>query len=146
MPLWSWPLDPVPELARGFDKPAQRWERGHRGVDLVPGAGRAGVPVLSPADGVVSFAGTVVNRGVLSIDHGGGRISSFEPVTTELVKGATVSRGEVVATVGSGGAGGPGHCRGCLHWGVRVDGDYVDPLAFVLDRRPSILLPLDDRR
>ncbi|WP_262364353.1 M23 family metallopeptidase [Arthrobacter echini] len=140
VPQWSWPLEPTPEVMRPFDRPAQRWERGHRGVDLVPGVGPP-VPVLSPDDGVVSFAGTVVDRGVLSIDHGDGRISSFEPVATSLVRGDRVSRGQEVAELTAPGG---THCSGrCLHWGVRVHGEYVDPLVFVLDPGPSVLLPLD---
>ncbi|WP_104179980.1 M23 family metallopeptidase [Arthrobacter sp. B0490] len=152
VPEWAWPLAPIPAVLRPFEKPAQRWQRGHRGVDLAAGGAAAGraPAVLSPGDGLVSFAGTVVDRGVLSIDHGEGRISSFEPVTTQLVRGQRVGRGEVVATLDGGGDGGGDgprrHCpAACLHWGVRVDGEYVDPLWFVLDRRPSVLLPLGDR-
>nr|WP_246020934.1 M23 family metallopeptidase [Arthrobacter echini] len=147
VPEWSWPLEPVPEVLRPFDGPAQRWARGHRGVDLSP-APAGSAPVLSPADGVVSFAGTVVDRGVLSIDHGGGRISSFEPVTTDLARGSPVRRGQLVATVDVtvDVTDRRVHCGRCLHWGVRVDGDYVDPLMFVMDRRPSVLLPLPDGR
>ena len=150
MPEWSWPLDPVPEVLRPFEKPPQTWKRGHRGVDL---SARAGGPVrvVSPADGVVSFAGTVVDRGVLSIDHGHGRISSFEPVSTDLSRGEHVTRGQVVAALDTSPARRPAdgpvreHCgRPCLHWGVREDGEYVDPLSFVTDRRPSVLLPLGD--
>ncbi|MHA7281010.1 M23 family metallopeptidase [Arthrobacter sp. MDT2-2] len=147
VPEWSWPLTPVPEVLRPFEKPPQPWKRGHRGVDLSGGVGGP-VIVLSPADGVVSFAGIVVDRGVLSIDHGGGRISSFEPVSTDLVKGGRVGRGDAVAILAGPAAGvAPGHCgQPCLHWGVRVDGYYVDPLSFVMDRRPSVLLPLDGGR
>ncbi|MDQ0734174.1 M23 family metallopeptidase [Arthrobacter agilis] len=144
VPEWSWPLSPPPAVLRPFERPPRPWQRGHRGVDLA--VGTATTPVLSPADGIVSFAGTVVDRGVLSIDHGGGRISSFEPVTTPLVKGRRVTGGEVVAGIeGAGPDALPrGHCgTACLHWGVRVDGEYVDPLSFVMDRRPSVLLPLD---
>jgi murein DD-endopeptidase MepM/ murein hydrolase activator NlpD len=147
VPEWSWPLTPAPAVLRPFEKPPRPWQRGHRGVDLagVDLAGTAPSVVLSPADGVVSFAGTVVDRGVLSIDHGGGRVSSFEPVTTDLVRGQRVSGGQAVATLDGVGPGPPrGHCGGCLHWGVRVDGEYVDPLSFVTDRRPSVLLPLGD--
>ncbi|MUK02407.1 peptidoglycan DD-metalloendopeptidase family protein [Vibrio cholerae] len=144
-PEWSWPVRPEPAVLRAFEKPPRTWERGHRGVDLSVGADTS-ASVLSPADGTVSFAGRVVDRGVLSIDHGGGRVSSFEPVTTRLRKGARVSEGEVVAHLQGAGAGGtPGHCGDpCLHWGVRVDGEYVDPLSFVMDRRPSVLLPMED--
>ncbi|WP_235830582.1 M23 family metallopeptidase [Arthrobacter cheniae] len=143
VPEWSWPLPPTPAVLRFFERPPQKWKPGHRGVDLSTG-GHA-VPMTSPADGTVSFAGTVVDRGVLSIDHGGGRVSSFEPVSTELVKGQPVVRGETVATVAVAAVRGTSrsHCGGiCLHWGVRVDGEYVDPLSFVTDRRPSVLLPL----
>jgi hypothetical protein len=37
----------------------------------------------------------------------------------------------------------PGHCATlpCVHWGVRRGEDYVNPLAFVMDLRPSVLLP-----
>ncbi len=146
-PEWSWPLVPRPEVLRPFEKPPQKWKPGHRGVDLAVVADGHTL-VLSPADGTVSFSGVVVDRGVLSIDHGDGRISSFEPVTTDLVEGRRVGRGDAVAAVAASAPDGPprGHCgRPCLHWGVRVDGEYVDPLAFVTDRRPSVLLPLDDR-
>ncbi len=146
VPEWSWPLHPAPKVLRLFDKPAQNWKRGHRGVDLAVGAALPG-SVVSPAAGVVSFAGTVVDRGVVSIDHGGGRISSFEPVDPLVVKGQRIAEGELVATVtvpATGGTGGV-HCsESCLHWGVRVDGDYVDPLGLVMDRRPSVLLPLNE--
>ena len=53
-----------------FDPPARRWLPGHRGVDL---AAEPYSPVLSPADGTVSFAGAVAGRPVVSIDHGGDR-------------------------------------------------------------------------
>lgn len=150
VPEWSWPLHPVPAVLRAFDKPAQNWRPGHRGVDLRtagPHSGTTGsTSVLSPAAGVVSFAGRVVDRGVVSIDHGDGRISSFEPVDPVVRKGQQIGEGDAVATIappqptGTG----VGHCSvPCLHWGVRVHGEYVDPLGFVSDRRPSVLLPMD---
>ncbi|MCC9178895.1 M23 family metallopeptidase [Arthrobacter sp. zg-Y750] len=144
-PPWSWPLDPVPapEQIRGFDPPSRRWQAGHRGVDLpaVPG-----VLVLAPADGRVAFAGVVVNRPLITIDHGGGLKSSFESVEPLVPAGSAVSRGSPVGMVASasGGAGGV-HCSGqCLHWGVRLHGAYVNPLNYVGDRRPSVLLPVPD--
>lgn len=146
---WSWPLRPVPAVLRAFDKPEQDWRPGHRGVDLRAAGPHAGatdpMSVLSPAAGVVSFAGRVVDRGVVSIDHGDGRISSFEPVDPLVRKGQQIGEGDAVATITPpppGSAGGV-HCSvPCLHWGVRVDGEYVDPLGFVSDRRPSVLLPM----
>ncbi|MDN3905161.1 M23 family metallopeptidase [Arthrobacter sp. YD2] len=133
---WSWPLSPDPAPIRYFDKPAQPWLAGHRGVDL---AATPAAPVLAPADGYVVFAGVVVNRPVLTIDHGSGLKSSFESVTASVGTGTFVARGTEVGTVASS----PEvHCSGnCLHWGVRLEKEYVNPLDYVLDRRPSVLLP-----
>lgn len=135
-PVWEWPLQPRPPVLRGFDPPPRPWLSGHRGVDLR--AADDGAQVTSPADGTVSFAGTVVDRPVLTIDHGGGLRSSFEPVETTLTKGMPVSSGQVVGTVRTG------HCgaAACVHWGVRDGEEYVNPLKFVMDLRPSVLLPL----
>lgn len=134
-PSWQWPLAPRPRVLRGFDPPPKPWLTGHRGVDL---DFAAGTQVVSPAAGTVSFVGVVVDRRVITIDHGGGLRSSFEPVDSTLVAGSTVAAGQVIGTAI------PGHCPAaqCLHWGVREGEDYVNPLQFVLDLRPSILLPL----
>ncbi|MFC3298736.1 M23 family metallopeptidase [Arthrobacter agilis] len=146
VPEWSWPLTPTPSVLRRFQKPPQNWKSGHRGMDLA--VTEAGDGFSSPADGVVFFSGRVVDRGVLSIDHGNGRISSFEPVETDLTKGRRVARGEHLGSISAAGPSpSSAHCiRTCLHWGVRVDGEYVDPLGFVSDRRPSVLLPLGEGR
>ena len=136
-PSWQWPLAPRPQVLRDFNPPPKPWLSGHRGVDL--GAAADGAPVTSPAAGTVSFVGVVVDRPVITIDHGVGLRSSFEPVDSTLAAGAPVAKGQVVGTVR------PGHCTGvpCVHWGVRRGDDYVDPLQFVMDLRPSVLLPLD---
>jgi murein DD-endopeptidase MepM/ murein hydrolase activator NlpD len=133
---WSWPLNPRPSLLRAFDPPAKPWLSGHRGVDLR--AAHDGAPVTSPAAGTVSFVGVVVDRPVITIDHGNGLRSSFEPVVSGLLRGATVAKGEVL------GSSRAGHCGRdpCIHWGVRRGEEYLNPLAFVMDLRPSVLLPL----
>ena len=134
---WGWPTTESPgRVARGFDPPLKRWLSGHRGVDLTAAVGD---PVLSPAPGRVMFSGTVVDRGVITIDHGGGLLSSFESVAEGLEVGERVAEGTVLGIVEA-----PGHCaEGCLHWGVRRNGEYVDPLRYLRDRRPSVLLPLN---
>jgi len=131
---WQWPVPPhVPVNA--YAAPPTRYAAGHRGIDLAVSPGQ---PVAAPADGVVRFAGVVVDRPVLTLDHGGGVLSSFEPVASDLPVGTPVARGAVVAAVGSG-----GHCAaGCLHVGVRVDGEYVSPLLFFARVPPAVLLPL----
>lgn len=133
---WTWPLSPRPAVVGDWAPPAQRWDRGHRGVDL---GATAGAVVRSPADGTVAFVGFVVDRSVLTIDHGRGLRSSFEPVESPLVRGDRVRRGEVVGVLR-----GRDHCPtgDCLHWGVRRDDDYVNPLQFVGALEPSVLLPV----
>jgi murein DD-endopeptidase MepM/ murein hydrolase activator NlpD len=123
-------------VLRAFDPPAKPWLSGHRGVDLE--AASDGAPLRSPAAGTVSFVGTVVDRPVITIDHGNGLRSSFEPVASSLRAGSAVAEGDVLGQVQTG------HCGPappCLHWGVRRGEDYVNPLAFVMDLRPSVLLP-----
>jgi murein DD-endopeptidase MepM/ murein hydrolase activator NlpD len=129
---WEWPVDPPRSIARPFVAPPTRYAAGHRGIDIRAPAG----VLYAPASGVVHFAGVVVDRPVLSIDHGGGVLSSYEPVTTALVEGDAVSAGEVLGSVL------PGHCAStCVHLGVRVDGQYVSPLRFLGMIPRAILLP-----
>lgn len=157
---------PVPDgtVLRLFLAPAVRWGPGHRGVDLavptvptvptvpsvpsVPHGTHGGV-VRAPADGTVTFAGHVVDRGVLTITHPGGLRSSLEPVVALHPVGTTVRRGEAVAVVEPG----IGHCpSSCVHWGVRrgtgrpdgsgTDWEYVDPLSLLAPREVR-LLPWD---
>ncbi|HKU10099.1 MAG TPA: peptidoglycan DD-metalloendopeptidase family protein [Sinomonas sp.] len=143
---WEWPLAPRPAVVRTFDPPERPWLSGHRGVDL---RATPGQEVRAPASGIVSFVGRVVDRDVVTIDHGNGLRSSFEPVESGLPRGAAVTAGQAVGRV----APTPQHCpEGCLHWGVRETGDgagprgtdYVDPLRLVADTRPSVLLPWRD--
>ncbi|WP_159707888.1 M23 family metallopeptidase [Arthrobacter sp. 18067] len=136
-PQWSWPLSPKPSVLRTFDPPDKPWLSGHRGVDIGPASD--GGPVTAPSDGVVTFAGVVVDRPVITIDQGAGLKSSFEPVSSDLKPGDHVSKGQTIGSLK------PGHCGSatCLHWGVRRGEDYLNPLGFVEDMRPSILLPLD---
>lgn len=127
-----------PQVVRPYAQPPAPWAAGHRGVDL--GLGPEGA-VRAPAAGTVSFAGVVVDRPVLSIRHGAGYVSSFEPVETDLQVGDAVSIGETVGTIAASAG---SHCDApCLHWGVRLHGEYINPLLLLGDLEPSFLLPLD---
>jgi murein DD-endopeptidase MepM/ murein hydrolase activator NlpD len=132
---WAWPLVPPWRILRAFEAPATRYSAGHRGVDV--GAHRGDV-VLAPADGVVSFVGRVVDRGVVSLAHSGDLRSSFEPVESLLVEGQEVRKGERIGVVGTG-----GHCdAACLHFGVRLHGEYVSPMLYLGGVPRAVLLPL----
>ena len=144
-----------PRVVHPFEKPAQRWSAGHRGVDLaVPENDRR---VYAPAPGKVVFSGTVVNRKVLVLAHPDGRRSTFEPMDEALPVGTTVAAGEVIGTVAvtAGGTGERPYRRCstvCLYWGVRQGGargdgsgktaEYINPMSLLGSKEPSILLPV----
>ena len=144
-----------PRVVHPFEKPAQRWSTGHRGVDLaVPENDRR---VYAPAPGKVVFSGTVVNRQVLVLAHPDGRRSTFEPMDEALPVGTTVAAGEVIGTVAvtAGGTSERPYRRcttACLYWGVRQggtrgdgsgkDAEYINPMSLLSSKEPSILLPV----
>ncbi|MFI6045605.1 M23 family metallopeptidase [Nocardia sp. NPDC051321] len=137
---FGWPLQPRPIVLRRFDKPAQDWLPGHRGVDL---AGVPGQAVLAAGDGIVVFAGTVADKPVVSIDHPGGLRTTYEPVRAEVSVGRRVERGARIGTLEAGHEG----CGTCLHWGLRSEGggrrrrEYLDPLG-LLHLAPLRLKPV----
>ncbi|WP_241157641.1 M23 family metallopeptidase [Schaalia sp. ZJ1691] len=120
---WSWPTGHPVSVIRSFDPPAHDWLPGHRGVDLDVAQGAI---IRAPADGVVSFSGIVVNRGVVSVRHGA-ITSTFEPVTPLVHQGQHVVRGDVLARLEAG------HIPGGLHWGAKTGKKtYVDPLRLLI--------------
>ena len=144
-----------PQVIRPFEKPAQRWSTGHRGVDLaVPEHDRR---VYAPAPGKVVFSGTVVNRKVLVIAHPDGRRSTFEPMDEALPVGTTVAAGDIIGTVAGATDGNSERpyrrcSTPCLYWGVRQggarrdgsgkDAEYINPMSLLGSKEPSILLPV----
>lgn len=137
----GWQLPVAAEELRPFARPPSPWGAGHRGVDLGPLS--VGATIRAPTEGEISFAGVVVDRPVLSIRHGNGYLSSFEPVETTREVGDRVSRGDPVGRLTAG----VDHCEvPCLHWGVRLYGEYINPLLLTGDLEPSVLLPLEEGR
>jgi murein DD-endopeptidase MepM/ murein hydrolase activator NlpD len=133
--LWAWPVPAPHTLARPFVAPATPYAAGHRGIDI---RAAGGVEVRAPDDGVVHFAGFVVDRPVISIRHPGGVLSSFEPVEPLVATGDRVARGDVIGVLL------PGHCASpCLHLGARIDGEYVNPLLFLGGLDHAVLYPLE---
>lgn len=131
------PTAAAARLVRGFAAPPVRWAAGHRGVDLAADAGSA---VVAPADGTVTFAGTVAGRGVVTVAHADGRRSSLEPVDPTVTVGQRLAAGEALGTVSREGR----HCAApCLHWGVREGLDYLDPITLLPGGGPVVLLPDD---
>ena len=118
-------------VVRGFDPPDQPWLAGHRGVDVLSEPGQA---VAAAMDGVVSFAGTVVGRPVISLNHGD-LTTTYEPVEASVSPGEFVLAGQTIGTLISGHT-----CPGdaCLHWGLKRGDTYLDPLSLL--EHPKIRL------
>jgi murein DD-endopeptidase MepM/ murein hydrolase activator NlpD len=130
-----WPLDPEPDVVRGFEPPAGPYAPGHRGVDL---AGAPGQPVLAALPGTIGFAGSVGGTPVVTVLHGGRR-TTYEPVVATLGRGEQVAARDVLGRLTVTDS----HCfpAACLHWGLIEDETYLDPLTLVAGG-PVRLLPL----
>jgi murein DD-endopeptidase MepM/ murein hydrolase activator NlpD len=100
----------------------------HQGVDI---AAAAGQPVRASADGIVLRAGALGGLGnAVYLAHGFGLSSRYGHLARVDVRpGQRVQRGDVLGLVGSTGRSTGSH----LHYEVRIDGDPVNPLAYILD-------------
>ena len=138
---WHWPLPDPHRVVRAFEPPEHPYGPGHRGIDIAVSGG-LGAPVRAVEAGTVRFAGDVAGRGVLSVLHSDGLISTYEPVEASVREGEVVTAGDrigVIADVGPSAS----HCPGevCLHLGARQGQEYRDPLLLLGARGPSVLLP-----
>ena len=122
---WTWPV--TGPVIRTFDPPEDPFGSGHRGIDI---AAPAGTPVLAAEAGIVTFAGRVGGELFVSVDHGGGLVSTYSWLSGVGVgRNDVVGGGQVIASSGTGHPGslGPAH----LHLGVKLNGEYVDPLDYL---------------
>jgi hypothetical protein len=130
---WTWPADgPV---LRAFELGDDPYAAGqHRGIDV---GGERGLPVLAPAGGVVSFAGTVPGGGrtVTVRTSDGYSVTLVHLGSIEVEAESMVSEGARVGTIGPSGA--VEHPRPYVHLGIRVTSapnGYLDPLSFLPGR------------
>lgn len=119
---WLWPVEGEHSIRLDYQAPLTEYSRGHRGIDLAADVGRE---VRAPAAGIITFAGAIAGRGVLSM-RVDSLLLSFEAVSPVVSEGDEVFRGQVIATVAIG-----SHCDECLHVGVRRNGLYLSPLRFL---------------
>ncbi|MEQ3836402.1 M23 family metallopeptidase [Lawsonella clevelandensis] len=141
---------PIPgTTVRGFSVGPERWSQGHRGVDL---ASHVGEVVRAAGPGTVSFAGAVVDRPLVVIDHGPSPLvppgehlyTVYEPILPVVSAGQVVRQGQQVGTVIAGHQGCPGVC---MHWGARWGHghavEYLNPWLVVRNLPLSLLRWVD---
>lgn len=100
----------------------------HQGVDI---AAAAGQPVRAAADGLVMLAGPANGYGeAVYLAHGFSISTRYGHLSEIDVRpGQRVHRGDLIGRVGSTGRSTGSH----LHYEVRLDGNPVNPLAYILD-------------
>ncbi len=102
------------EIVSRFSLPEGQFGPGNRGLDYNTSQGD---PLVASAKGIVIFAGAVAGSLHITVDHGGGLLTSYSYVDRILVrKGEIVDAGDPIALSGIG-----------FHFGMRLDGRYVDP-------------------
>jgi len=131
--IWKWPVATGPEVVRDFEAPESEWGPGHRGLDL---RAPVGTVVVAPVSGRIHFTGDVVNRGVATIRTASGWLVSMEPVRVHEEVGSRVRAGQRIGRVATG------HCPGgCLHIGLRIEGQYRSPARELGILRRARLVP-----
>lgn len=114
-----------------FRLPEGPYGPGNRGIEYDTEPGEV---VAAAAAGEVVFAGSVAGSLHVTVDHGGGVVSSYsylEAISAPV--GASVARGDPVGTASER-----------LHFGVRVDGAYVDPASLTAVGTVTVrLVPLN---
>lgn len=110
----------------GRSSPTEGASTDHKGVDI---GASTGSDILAAASGTVTISTYSVSAGnYIMIDHGGGVSTVYMHCSSLLVsEGEEVTQGQVIAKVGSTGYSTGPH----LHFGVRADGAYVNPLQYV---------------
>lgn len=124
-----WPVPGVSRITSQFGyriHPILGYKKLHTGIDI---GAASGTTIIAANSGTVIKAGWNNSYGnMVMVDHGGGIVTLYAHASSLLVSaGTTVSAGQAIAKVGSTGMSTGPH----LHFEVRVNGNYVDPLGYV---------------
>ncbi len=122
------PLDGA-TITSGFgmrNHPILRGRRMHKGLDM---AAPTGTSIYATGGGTVIFSGRKNGYGnTVIVDHGHGYTTLYAHCSQLLVEeGAKVTRGDLIALVGSTGRSTGPH----LHYEVRVNGQHMNPEVFL---------------
>lgn len=124
------PLKFEPRITSRFSRsrmhPVLNYARAHNGVDY---GAPTGAPVVSVSNGTVSFAGWTSGGGrTVRVRHTSGYESEYmhlSAIAAGVHPGTRVGQGELVGQVGQTGLASGPH----LHYGLRRDGKYVNPIT-----------------
>lgn len=124
-----WPVPASSRITSTFgnrNQPTAGASTYHKGIDI---GASTGTKIVAAASGTVVTAAYSVSAGnYIMLSHGDGLYTVYMHCSKLLVSvGQTVSRGENIALVGSTGVSTGPH----LHFGVNINGEYVDPLKYV---------------
>lgn len=128
--ILAWPLPGYGRITSPFGyriHPITGTRKMHTGIDI--GTSGATPPIVAANGGTVIYSGWKGGYGkTIMIDHGGGIVTLYAHCSSlHVSKGATVSRGQTIANVGSTGNSTGPH----LHFEVRLDGAYKNPLSYL---------------
>lgn len=126
--MFKWPAPSYTRITSPFGwrkHPVYGDQRFHNGVDM---AAPGGSPILAAYDGTVAAAGYSSTMGnYIYINHGSGLVTIYMHASALYVSaGQNVSKGDKIAAVGTTGTSTGNH----LHFGVRLNGSYVDPMGY----------------
>lgn len=124
-----WPTKGWVTSSFGYRRsPFTRLREFHKGLDV---AARVGTPVISPADGEITYADTKGRLGkTIKIDHGYDLETRYGHLSEIYVKsGQKVKRGDKIGAVGNTGRSTGPH----LHYEVRVGEVPVNPRRYILN-------------
>jgi murein DD-endopeptidase MepM/ murein hydrolase activator NlpD len=137
------PLKFEPRITSRFNSsrrhPILGYTRAHNGVDY---AAPTGAPVASVAPGTVMFAGWTGGGGrTVRVRHSNGYESEYLHLSSIDVRaGQHLSQGDVVGKVGATGLATGPH----LHYGLRRNGGYVNPILEHRNMPPGEPIPADE--
>ena len=126
--VFKWPAPSYTRISDSFGwrhHPILNRQQFHNGVDM---AAPGGSPILAAYDGTVVAAGYSSTMGnYIYLNHGSGLVTIYMHASALYVStGQEVSKGAKIAAVGTTGRSTGNH----LHFGVRLNGNYVDPMAY----------------
>ena len=124
-----WPCPSSSRITSSFgdrESPTEGASSSHQGVDIGASTGSS---ILAAASGTVTISTYSYSAGnYIMINHGGGVSTVYMHCSELLVSaGQEVTQGQVIAKVGSTGYSTGPH----LHFGIRVNGSYVNPINYV---------------